>query len=396
MERRDFIQLTGLGALLGGAGVASAQGDDKGGEGKKLTRGFPSVMAPRADGAEVLWRVNGLSKGYVEYGTTEKLGSVQKNDGTGLLPAGEQSLRVRLDGLKPATKYFYRVVTETFDRKTLQQEKGEIRSFRTLAPEAETSAFTCWNDTHKHKETIKKLAPLSKPSDFLVWNGDICNDWYKENEAVDTILTPAEGVDLTAKHPLVVLRGNHDFRGTRAFELEDIHATHDGTPWSAFRSGPIAVICMDTGEDKPDDHKHLFGRVACEPMREEQAAWLKEVIERPEMKDAPYKLVFCHLPLRWINETTDYGYDYYSKRSRDLWHKSLVKWGAQMVISGHTHRDAYLPPKEGFPYAQLVGGGPKENQARVIEGTANMKELTITMKDLSGKETRKHVIKNGA
>ncbi len=68
---------------------------------------------------------------------------------------------------------------------------------------------------------------------------------------------------------------------------------------------------------------------------------------------------------------------FYSKMSRDEWHDALVDWKAQVVISGHMHRTAYLPGNEDFPYAQLVGGGPKPNQATWIEGKADEKTTVV-------------------
>ncbi len=381
MNRRQFVQSTS--ALVAGlaASAKSIAADEPAAEEKPPI--IPVVMAPRKDGVEIIWRVGSYKKGHVEYGETEELGSVQRNNGWGLRPAGDMAIRVKLDGLKPGTKYFYRIVTESFSPKSPKTSKGEIRSFKTLDPDQKETSFTVWNDTHQQAETLKKLTEITPASDFLLWNGDICNDWRSEKEIVETLLAP-EGLDFTKDSPLCMVRGNHDLRGSVAAQLQDYAAMPEDKPWFAFRSGPIAVICMDTGEDKPDDHPYLFGRVACEPMREEQAEWLAEIIEKPEFKDAPFRLVFCHIPLRWTDESTDKGYDHFSKRSRDLWHESLVKWGTQAIISGHTHRPTLIPANKDFPYAQLVGGGPKLSQATLIQGTAKGNKLSLISKDLEG------------
>lgn len=393
MDRRKFIQISTAGSVLGAAAHA-AENSTKATENKpSLAQGYPTVMAPRTDGVEILWRVNGLAKGYVEYGETKDLGNKASNDGWGLRPAGKEVIRVKINDLEPGTTYHYRVVTESFSRKKPVVEKGAIRTFKTLSANAPSTIFSVWNDTHKHNDTIKKLASLTPESDFLLWNGDICNDWYREGEVASTLLTPANGVDFTAKQPLMLIRGNHDVRGTLAYQVEDYAATPSGKPWYAFRSGPVAAICLDTGEDKPDDHPYLFGRVACEPMRREQAAWLEKVIQQPEIKNAPYRIVYCHIPLRWIDEVTKHSYDHFSRRSRNLWHDSLVKWGAQVVISGHTHRDNYIQPNKDFPYAQLVGGGPKMSQSRLIVGKADAKALILSVNDMTGKATHTHTFK---
>ena len=382
MERRSFLKIATAGTVIGSANAAES------GEKNQRPIGLPVAMAPRHDGIEIIWRTRQLAKGFVEYGLTKELGSVQRNDGWGLRPAGDESIRVRLDGLKPGTTYYYRAVTENMDHKNPTRSDSDIRSFRTLDPSAATTRFSVWNDTHKHDDTIRKLAELTPECDFLLWNGDTCNDWYRQGEVADTILQPAGDVDHSAGHPLLLVRGNHDIRGTMAYQLEEHAPMPHGKPWYAFRSGPVAIICLDTGEDKPDDHPNLFGRAACEPMRKEQAEWLDAVTAQPEIRDAPFRLVFCHIPLRWTDEITNAGYDWYSKRSRDLWHEALVKWGAQMVISGHTHRDAHLPANNDFPYQQLIGGGPKMPDARLITFEADAKTLAITMIDMDKKPVR--------
>ena len=385
MERRSFLHISAAGSILGASATHAQKPQDE----KAKLPGIPVAMAPRPDGIEIIWRTHQLARGMVEFGPTPELGSTKRDDGWGLRPTGSESIRVRLDGLQPGTTYHYRTVTESMDKKDASRSVSAIRTFRTLDPAASATRFAVWNDTHKHADTIKKLAELTPPSDFLLWNGDICNDWYREGEVADTILTPAGGIDHSANHPLLLVRGNHDIRGTLAHQVEDHAPMPDGKPWFAIRSGPVAAICLDTGEDKPDDHPYLFGRAACEPMRQAQAEWLEQTITRPEFANAPYRIVFCHIPLRWTDETTDHGYDWYSKRSRDLWHDSLVKWGAQLVISGHTHRDAHIKSNDRFPYHQLVGGGPKHAQARLITAQADKSKLAIRMTDLDGKDVRK-------
>ncbi|SHI81250.1 Calcineurin-like phosphoesterase [Rubritalea squalenifaciens DSM 18772] len=394
MERRHFIQLSALGSVLGSSLAVNAKDAEKAEkQAQTLAVGHPAVMAPREDGVEIVWRVSGLAKGYVEYGKTKDLGQVQRGDDWGIRPAGKEVIRVRLEGCEPGTEYYYRVITENFNHKEPKKEEGEIRRFRTLDGSKDSTNFAVWNDTHKWDETIAKLQEMTPAGDFLLWNGDTSNDWYKEGEVAATLITPGKGEDFTAKHPLVFLRGNHDLRGTHAYQVEDYAATAEGLPWCAFRSGPVAAICLDTGEDKDDDNPYLFGRVACEPMRQAQAEWLEKVIQRPEIKNAPYKVVFCHIPLRWIDESTDHGYDHFSRRSRELWNDILVKWGVQIVVSGHTHREAHIKADEKFPYDQLVGGGPRMKQARLITAGANKERLQFVVKDMDGKVTQEVSLK---
>lgn len=388
MKRRSFL----TGSMAGGVGaVAFGAPEPAGAEPKNLMQTPAVVMAPRADGVEVVWVVSRLCRGWVECRGAD--GKVEKfaTDEFGMVPQGDHVMRVRMDGLKPGTAYELRVVVESGDGGKAREETA-WKSFRTLDPAAKESHFVMWNDTHENHETIRRLHAATPAADFLLWNGDTCNDWHQEEWLVPTLLSPA-GQDISAGRPLFLTWGNHDVRGKWAFKVKELMATPKGRPFYAFRNGPVAVICLHTGEDKPDDHPSFGGRVAFEPLRREQAEWLKEVTAQPEMKDAPYKLVFCHIPLRWIKEVESVGYekggyDGYAKSSRDLWHDALVAWGAQVVLSGHTHQDAWLPADANFPYAQMVSGGPKPEAARWIEGRADDKELKLVMRDLDGKVIR--------
>lgn len=344
------------------------------------------LMAPRADGIEVVWAVSRHSRAQVELETADGIRRTIACDSFGFVPQGDAVIRVRLDDLAPGATYRVRAVTTaTDDEETVT---SDWKTFRTLDPAAFSTHFVVWNDTHQNDGCIQQLNAATPTADFLVWNGDACNNWDDETEMVPTLLNPG-CCDISDGRPLCLVWGNHDVRGPHAFRMPDIVATPEGRPFYAFRSGPVGVICLHTGEDKPDSHSSFHGRVAFENLRAEQAAWLAEVIQRPEMRDAPYRVVFCHIPLRWTDESPqDYandGYDRHSGRSRAAWHDSLVAWRAQVIISGHNHEPTWLPPTAEWPYGQLIGGDREPERATWIEGTANATELRLRAHTLAGK-----------
>lgn len=385
MKRRAFLTGTAT-SSLGGFLIAAT-----GPEAEPPMLATPAViMAPRKDGVEIVWAVNRLCRGWVEWKNDAGETGKAAIDAYGFVPQSRDTFKVRLEGLKPGTVYFARVIVEAAEGPAAREETP-WKKFKTLDPAATATRFVVWNDTHEHHDTIRALHQVTPEADFLLWNGDTCNNWDEESWLVPTLLNPA-GQDITAGRPMLLTWGNHDVRGKWAFKVRDCIATPEGRPFYAFRSGPAAVICLNTGEDKPDSHPSFAGRVAFEPLRREQAAWLAKIIEMPGFKDAPVRVVFCHIPLRGLEEpeTVDYagkGFDRYSRQSRDLWHDSLVKWGAQVIISGHTHQQTWLPANEKFPYAQLISGGPKSAAARWIEGVADENGLKLVMHDLDGKTT---------
>jgi hypothetical protein len=371
MNRRDFLKNAGLAGL--GTGLSSPLfAADKPAAVDPTSSGSPAVYAPTSDGATVIWPVPVNSVGWVSYVEVGADGPERtaKADGFGFIANGEHVVRVRLRGLTPGKTYRYRTHTRPVCRtpKEVAAAKvtvGEPRELRILNPDAKETSFCVWNDTHDIPATLKALAELTRarPADFLLWNGDVVgNAIGRASDIPGVYLQPRGGVDLSMGPPVFLSNGNHDVRGPEANRLSGYVDYPEGRPYFSFRSGPVAGIVLDTGEDKPDDHPYLLGLGDFAALIRAQGEWLAREIEKPHLKDAPYKVVFCHIPLRWKKEENpDYangGFDHWSRRGREAWHASLVKWGAQLVVSGHTHERHHMPASPEFPYAQLVGGGP--------------------------------------
>jgi hypothetical protein len=383
MERRHFFGTLTSGLLAGAVAPASATLEAA--PQTPPVRTPLSLMAPRPDGVDAIWAVDRLCTGRVEWESDEGRAGEVATDPFGFVPQGERVLRVRISGLTPGASYRIRSVTRAAG--AAEEVASDWKPFRTLDPAAPSTAFVVWNDTHIRNETIQMLHAVTPAADFLMWNGDTCNDWTSPDLLVPTLLHPG-GCEITLRRPLFLTFGNHDVRGPRAFEMPDVVTTPSDRPFYAFRSGPVACICLHTGEDKPDAHPSFAGRVAFDALRREQADWLADVIRRPGFRDAPYRVVFCHIPLRWLDESPqDYaakGFDRHSGRSRAAWHQSLVDWKTQLIISGHTHRSAWLPASTEFPYGQLVGGGPAAETATWIRAAADAQRMTFEVHNLAG------------
>ncbi|AWI08461.1 metallophosphoesterase [Ereboglobus luteus] len=400
MHRRQFIQTIGISGALAVAGKISAQTAPAPGTvtpsaaPDALVKGTPAVFAPTPDSFTVTVPLAADALVWLEYGETEKLGSTAKGDSFGFVQHDDTVVKIKVRNLKPGTRYYWRVVTKpAFPyigsqkpvlREPVPETRSQIYTTKTLAPNARKTQFSVWNDTHDHNETIRALHTARRADDdFMIWNGDMSNN-VNDRALLPGLYVCPQGVDLAEGPPILGTRGNHDVRGLWAGRMSDyVEYPNGNRPFYAFRSGPIAAIALDTGEDKPDNHRSYRGGAAFEPIIREQAAWLEEVIRRPEMRDAPYRVVFCHIPLRWTDESPqDYegkGFDRYSLRGRLAWQGALVKWGAQIIISGHTHRHALLQPTKEFPYTQITGGGPQPKRATVIRGHADAGKLKVSV-----------------
>ncbi len=390
VSRRGFVAAA---AAMGTAGIALAAQQESAkaaADGKFRLLCAPVLTNPAPDAVTVLWATSDMATGWVEYGETESLGQVARGMDQGLMPYERRYMKIRVGGLKPGTRYYYRVCSEhtTYDwhqgiaRDHDGAARSELASFVTPNPNAAETTFTVWNDTHENVETLKAVhaAHQQSPGDFMLWNGDISNDLYDEPKIVDQFLNPA-GLPFAANVPFYFVRGNHDARGPFARLLNRVTDVPDGQFYYTFRHGPMAAIVLDTGEDKPDDHPVYADMGDFAAFRSLQTEWLAEAITRPEFRDAPFRVLFCHIPLWWTNDEHTGTYCLDGQRK---WHQLLVDAGVQLVISGHTHQATHLPADNRHPYIQLTGGGPRPDTATYMRGHATADQLTIMHHKLDG------------
>ena len=429
IDRRAFLAgggaLAAASAFAEGAAPDEAKVDPFTGTGKRpLVVGAPCLQAPGETTMGVSWAVSGLSKGVVEYAEDPgfKGSKIAKSGGRGLVPIDVAALQVRLEGLKPATRYWYRTLTTPFtDYANIYQAKlgapvvSGVHSFTTLGKDARAH-FCMMSDTHAKWESfqmiVRKLKELGPSA--VVWNGDATNTTQDKETAVQAFLDPpVTDRDYAADIPVFFVNGNHDFRGSWISRKEEVvlprhPAERPGAHWDlkwnfAVRCGEMALIGMDTGEDKPDDHPKWFGLANFSSYRRAQADWLEEQFRRPDIAGARFKILFCHIPLwprnekeshaPWDGSTSDpTGYAYWSRECHDLWAPIFERHGVCLVVTGHKHRFDYFPATREHPWDMLIGGGPELGVSRagadprlfptVVEGMVVGGRLRVTVHDV--------------
>ena len=114
LSRRQWLR-TGTSAL-GLSVIGPHAGQPAEAQGRPVPQNFRVLGAPVVQGlsseaVSVAWAVNDTSTGWVEYGETEALGRMAAPDHDGLRPLDAAVHRVRLAGLTPGTRYFYRTVS---------------------------------------------------------------------------------------------------------------------------------------------------------------------------------------------------------------------------------------------------------------------------------------------
>jgi predicted phosphodiesterase len=364
----------------------------------------PVLQNPTSHSVTVTWTVNSPATGWVEYGETPELGQRAAVPVFGQHVYSAKFLRVPLSGLESGKTIYYRVAAApiTYPNGSAvergEPEFGPVYSWTPLDATTETASFSAMNDTHEREEILAKLmAQLAEqPADLTIWNGDIFNFVESEEQIAAQVLHPA-GAAYAAEHPVLFTSGNHDFRGKSARALSQaISPWQDESPLGrcfAVRQGPLAIIGLDTAEDKPDRHPFWAGLAAYEPYREAQRDWLKAALQRPEIENAPFLIAFCHIPLWGLpghnpGDTLE-GYAFYCRHAQQLWHPLLEEAGVQLLISGHMHNFRYDEPTAEHRYGQIVGGGPDLERATLIRGYANSSHLRVVAHDLNSVEIGK-------
>lgn len=396
LSRRGFIggvSALALGGCATSAGKSAATAADAAEKAPPLIASEPCLQAPGPDTMGVVFALGDTANGFVDYGEKADLSDARRVKCGGLRVTGwnDRVAQVRLTGLKPATRYYYRIgawrisYKGGYAMKRLEETVSPaIHSFTTAGEKAE-SRFCVMNDTHARWDAFKKVtdkvAELAPP--VCIWNGDASNTSETIEDAVSIFLTPEKSPAYAADVPVLFENGNHDFRGRfNALELDKVAMTRlpserDSRFWDlprnvAYRQGDVALIGLDTGEDKLDTNPLFAGLFNMAPYRELQTEWLKEQFKRPEIASAPYVVAFCHIPLFDANPRANPGdvapADKDPKYTHDfaLWQRTCAKmWGpvfaenkVQLVIAAHEHCYRYDAPTADRPWAQIVGGGP--------------------------------------
>ncbi|MEZ5320161.1 MAG: FN3 domain-containing metallophosphoesterase family protein [Vicinamibacterales bacterium] len=334
-----------------------------------ITEG-PYLMATGATSTTIVWMTDTPSHSEVRFAagrhdTAGALTSRVEPQVDGLVPVGTRHV-VHLIGLAPGTEYSYQVQsTRVVKLKAYWPDKGlattsDVHRFRTLDPGATHVSFAVVTDTHEDVARINRLMKQVDwgATDFLVHTGDAF-DWLDtEDQLFRRWLTPITAA-LSHEKPLVYARGNHELRGPFARELAGYVPTVEGRFYYARDAGPIHLIVLDTGEDKPDDTNVYAHLNRTTPYRNAEYDWLADhVATDAHHAAAPFRVIVMHQPRwGWLAE------------GPDRWIRLANDAGVDLVIAGHTHRFSYTPPGPGVPHAYHLLVLGQDQVARVEAAT---------------------------
>ena len=426
MDRRNFNR---SGVALGAVSALCREARSADEPARFAFASPPVVQTPLPDSVAISWETGGLADCMVEWGYDRNLGFKAKPSHHGLVELDDRFTAVRIDGIEKK-RIFYRIVARKLTYRNAYRItpgppiRSNVFSVNLPDADAETFSMTVVNDTHDKAVVLDALIErvnAIKP-DYHLWDGDLCDAFNSEEQLARICLCPGTRAKTlaaggwAASRPLLLVPGNHDVRGRHAGaivkampawpmdrdEPQQLNRSCRlaGRYCFALRHGPVAVIGLDTGEDKPDRHPVFAGLADYEDYRRAQKAWLMAALKRPEIRSAPFLIAACHIPLRGLKGHNDgqtlKGYAYYSGQGQAEWLRLLADAGCRAVISGHTHRWRIQKPSDDWPVYQITGGGPTLAAATVIRVDAAQDALRISVENLQANTLGQVTFKRGS
>lgn len=334
--------------------------------------------------------LNAVSRVY--FGETEALGRDAYRARHGLIAADTRNHSVRLSGLKPGTRYYYKAFSkEIVNFQPYKVDYGgnaesAVFSFTTLDRLKADFSFVAMSDIHNnassHDAQLKAI--LWQNVDFVAYTGDM-TDHFDADDAVGSL----RGADQLFKgwldvavanygrqKPMVYLMGNHETRGDMARDMETFFPpSANGEYYYSFNHGPVHFMVMHSGEDKTDCHLEygcLDGVAylnAFKAYREKQAQWMEQDVQTPEFRNARCRVLMMHIPL-----TSGYA----GQEMQRLWKPIMERNRIDAMLVGHTHVTGYKPAADGMP-AELMN-----SKTSIIRGDVSGSGIRFTLTELDG------------
>ncbi len=288
----------------------------------------------------ILWETRSKSTSRVEYGEEVPL---KKS----IAPEGQRTMHeVELNGLKPETNYFYRVIS--MNQNSLKSA-SKIYSFQTAVKESTAYAFGVISDTQNNPKVWGQIAGLlfGERPNFAVLAGDIVGNGKLKAEWTDEFLGP--GNVLMSRVPVYAIIGNHDADAKNYYTYL---AAPEPEYYYTFTYGNAQFFMIDT------DRKVSPGS--------EQHTWLEKALQASK---AQWKFAVHHHP-PYSSDENDYGDTW--KGQSDRGDKDLIplialyeKYNLDICFFGHIHdyertwpvRNNAVNRENGVIYIQTGGGG---------------------------------------
>lgn len=298
--------------------------------------------------------------------------------------------KVKINKLTKGSTYRYRIFSqEVLDEQDYQITYGPVTAsnvyskapltFRTLDSNKDKINFMVVNDIHGNNTLLNNLLKdfRKEETDFVLFNGDMVSHMDSEQQMFEGFVNPATNL-FASETPFYMVRGNHESRGKFAQHYLTYFPTPTNMPYYSFKEGPVYFVIMDGGEDKPDNDIEYLGTAAFDQYREEQAEWLRNVVQSEEFKSSPFKVVVIHVP---PVQSTWHGPLHTKKTFLPILNEADI----DLMLCAHLHKHIYNQANtDGANFPILIN-----SNTNVLKVNVDKKKLTIVIEDETGKEVKK-------
>lgn len=325
----------------------------------------------------VMWETNLKANGYVTYTYNSKQYTVYDQT-CGNIRTHEtiHSVRIPKEHLDNNVYRFHSQFVgmkfgyDAIKGKTLSSDPVSFKGYHN---QEEINLYTL-SDIHGNlPEALNSIKNIETPADLIVLNGDISSTIVFKKDFTEKILGYAYELS-KGEIPVVYTRGNHETRGEYASCVAQNFRINGAGMYFTFNYGPLWAAVLDSGEDKPDDHKEYNGLVDFQTYLNEQTDWLS-ALSSDTGKDSVFRLAFSHMPD-------------IDNRCGNNWAKELERLGVQALFSGHTHTlDLHSKYNEGYPFYTVIEGGTNSKLGYVasVVTLCKSKSLCVKAYNASGK-----------
>ncbi|MDY4647248.1 MAG: metallophosphoesterase [Aerococcus suis] len=270
-------------------------------------------------------------------------------------------------GLKPNTRYFYRVGAPGF--------LSPIGTFKTASAGAAPFTFIHYTDTqnaywNEHvrneaafgaKTLAEALHKAGKDVNFALHTGDVVETSSVEDEWKD-ILNRAQDGFLSVPH--VMVPGNHDTYETSFNDHLNVPINHsiDGGSYYSFDYNGAHMAVLNTNDNKKDADNPEGAA-----MSHEQLSWLENDLREARERGVNWLILSYHKPL--------YSSSYHSLQDEDVQAvrerlMTLIdKYDVDLVLNGHDH--VLTATKPLVANMDVFADGEVDDKTEIIEGMKN-------------------------
>lgn len=249
-----------------------------------------------------------------------------------------------------------------------------ILKFTTPGNSDESLSFLMINDIHGKSEMMENLLKNGdyENTDIIFFNGDMASELKSEEQMFGDFMDTA--IRLFAKQkPMYYARGNHETRGSFANAFHSYFPSPTGKLYYMVRRGPVCIIVLDCGEDKPDSDIEYSGIVAFDQYRDREKEWLSDAVKSKEFTDAPFKIAIVHMPPfgGW------HGEDEIASKFVPV----LNEAGTDLMLCGHLHKYIHQKVKKGVAFPVIAN-----SNNTVMKAKSNNRTLKIEIINEKGEK----------